>query len=36
MRFVFTRLFYALLALGLVPLSLSWGAARFALADARI
>src|SRR5947209_118028 len=25
MRFVFTRLFYALLALGLVPLSLSWG-----------
>jgi uncharacterized protein (DUF58 family) len=24
-RFVFTRLFYALLALGLVPLSLSWG-----------
>ena len=25
MRFVFTRLFYALLALGFVPLSLSWG-----------
>ncbi|HST51756.1 MAG TPA: DUF58 domain-containing protein [Pyrinomonadaceae bacterium] len=25
MRFVFTKLFYALLALGLVPLSLSWG-----------
>jgi uncharacterized protein (DUF58 family) len=25
MRFVFTRLFYALAALGLVPLSLSWG-----------
>src|SRR5215207_4367961 len=24
MRFVFTKLFYALLALGLVPLSLSW------------
>ncbi|HZI18697.1 MAG TPA: DUF58 domain-containing protein [Pyrinomonadaceae bacterium] len=25
MRFVFTKLFYALLALGFVPLSLSWG-----------
>jgi len=25
MRFVFTRLFYALLAIGFVPLSLSWG-----------
>src|SRR5882672_10717500 len=25
MRFVFTKLFYALLAVGLVPLSLSWG-----------
>lgn len=25
MRFVFTRLFYVLLAIGLVPLSLSWG-----------
>lgn len=25
MRFVFTRLFYALLALGFVPLSMSWG-----------
>src|SRR5215213_1220963 len=25
MRFVFTKLFYVLLALGLVPLSLSWG-----------
>src|SRR2546423_8309720 len=25
MRFIFTKLFYALLALGLVPLSLSWG-----------
>ena len=25
MRFVFTRLFYALLAVGFVPLSLSWG-----------
>ncbi|HYH86286.1 MAG TPA: DUF58 domain-containing protein [Pyrinomonadaceae bacterium] len=25
MRFVFTKLFYALVALGLVPLSLSWG-----------
>lgn len=25
MRFVFTKLFYALLALGLVPLSMSWG-----------
>jgi uncharacterized protein (DUF58 family) len=25
MRFTFTKLFYALLALGLVPLSLSWG-----------
>jgi uncharacterized protein (DUF58 family) len=25
MRFTFTRLFYALLALGLIPLSLSWG-----------
>src|ERR1043165_3071093 len=25
MRFVFTKLFYALLALGLVPLSFSWG-----------
>lgn len=25
MRFVFTRLFYLLLALGLIPLSLSWG-----------
>ena len=25
MRFVFTRLFYALLAFGLIPLSLSWG-----------
>src|SRR2546421_8363044 len=24
MRFVFTKLFYALLAIGLVPLSLSW------------
>jgi uncharacterized protein (DUF58 family) len=25
MRFVFTRLFYALLAIGFIPLSLSWG-----------
>src|ERR1044072_5763740 len=25
MRFVFSKLFYALLAVGLVPLSLSWG-----------
>src|SRR2546421_474398 len=25
MRFIFTKFFYALLALGLVPLSLSWG-----------
>src|SRR5207237_6950479 len=25
MRFVFTKLFYALLAVGFVPLSLSWG-----------
>ena len=25
MRFVFTKLFYALLAIGFVPLSLSWG-----------
>src|SRR5687767_9191868 len=25
MRFVFTKLFYVLLALGFVPLSLSWG-----------
>src|SRR5436305_14391893 len=25
MRFIFIKLFYALLALGLVPLSLSWG-----------
>ncbi|MBV9959785.1 MAG: hypothetical protein JO360_15275, partial [Acidobacteria bacterium] len=25
MRFVFTRLFYVLLVLGFVPLSLSWG-----------
>lgn len=25
MRFVFTKLFYALLAVGLIPLSLSWG-----------
>src|SRR6266571_9076877 len=25
MRFVFSRIFYALLAAGLVPLSLSWG-----------
>src|SRR5438128_1039279 len=25
MRFVFTKLFYALLAIGFIPLSLSWG-----------
>ena len=27
MRFVFTRTFYALLAIGFIPLSLSWGRA---------
>jgi hypothetical protein len=25
MKFVFTRLFYVLLAIGFIPLSLSWG-----------
>src|SRR5436190_23961646 len=29
MRFIFTRLFYALLAVGLVPLSLSWNRPMF-------